>query len=82
MAFSSYEELVNMSAKNPSKAMGFVKKAQAAQRPVVSRKNPGYEQQVPQSQAGAVQRRLRSIQTSAEKDRDRISEENKNGYGS
>lgn len=82
MAFSSYEELVNMSAKDPGKAMGFVKRAQQAKRPVVSRQNPGYGPQQPQGQAGAVQRRLRSIQTTAEKERDIISEERKNGYGS
>lgn len=82
MAFSSYEELVSMSAKNPSKAMGFVKKAQAAQRPVVSRNNSGYGSEAPKSQAGAVQRRLRSMQTTAEKERDILSEERKNGYGS
>lgn len=81
MAFSSYEELVSMSAKNPKKAMGFVRKAQEAQRPVVSRKNTGYEAQQPQGQQGAVKRRLRSMQTRAEQDTDRISEQNKsNGY--
>lgn len=77
MAFSSYEDLVNASAKDPDKTMGIVRKAQQARTPVVSRKvmdtQPG--------QAGAVQRRLRSIQTTAEKDTDRLTEQNKsNGY--
>lgn len=81
MAFSSYEELVNSSAKDPKKTMDLVKKAQGAKRPVVSRQNPGYGPQQPMGQAGAVQRRLRSIQTSAERDTDRIVEQNKtNGY--
>lgn len=81
MAFSSFQELVNMSAKDPQKAMGMVKKAEQAKRPVVSRKNPGYGNQNPQGQQGAVQRRLRSMQTVAEKDTERLSEQNKsNGY--
>lgn len=81
MAFSSYEELVNSSAKDPKRTMGLVKKAQEARRPVVSRNNPGYGFQQPMGQAGAVQRRLRSMQTTAEKDTDRLSEQNKsNGY--
>lgn len=80
MAFTSYEELVNSSAKDPAKTMGRVKKAQDARRPVVSRNNTGYGPQQ-SGQAGAVQRRLKSIQSVAEKDKDRISEQNKsNGY--
>lgn len=80
MAFSSFEELVNSSAKDPKKTMGLVKKAQDARRPVVARPNPA--QQGMSGQPGAVQRRLRAIQTTAEKERDIISEERKNGYGS
>ncbi len=78
MAYSSYEELVNSSAKDPAKAMSKVRKAQEAIRPVVARHDPA----VQSGQAGAVQRRLRANLTAAEKDRDRISEENKSGYGS
>ncbi len=81
MAFSSFEELVNSSAKDPRKTMGLVKKAQDARRPVVARPNPA-QQSMGQGQQGAVQRRLRAIQTTAEKERDIISEERKSGYGS
>lgn len=44
MAFSSWDELINMSAKDPETAKRYVDKARMAGRKPVDADNPGYSQ--------------------------------------
>lgn len=44
MAFSSWDELINMSAKSPEQARSLVNKARMQGRPPVDANNPGYSQ--------------------------------------
>jgi hypothetical protein len=44
MAFSSWDELINMSAKNPEQARSLVNKARIQGRTPVDANNPGYSQ--------------------------------------
>lgn len=44
MAFSSWDELINMSAKNPEQARSLVNKARVQGRTPVDANNPGYSQ--------------------------------------
>lgn len=64
MAFRSYDELINMSAKDPEQAREYVAKAKMGNNPVISRGNSGYGNNTGQDpvdyRKAAINRRMKA----------------------
>lgn len=71
MPFKSYEELMDLTKKDPKMAMMFVNRAKSAGKPPVDESNPGYsgsKKNVTNPRMSAVKRRMQKITPSQPED--------------
>ena len=77
MPFKSYDELKDMSAKDPKKAEMYITHAKRMGKPIVSENNPGYNNSEPRRLA--IRKRL-SNQNTKNEETDPVSKRKQVGY--